>query len=65
MSHKWIMTNIYKINAGELTEKDLDIIVISLCHLKAKCMYDKSTRELMKDQLKEIDATLDKILGRL
>jgi hypothetical protein len=55
------MCNIYKINAGELTEKDLDIIVISLCHFKAVCLKNIS----MKDQLRETDEVMDKILGKL
>ena len=56
------MCNVYKFNCKELTEADLDIIVIALCHFKAVCMKEKP---LMAVELAATDKLMDRILGKL
>ena len=55
------MHNVYKFNCKELTEQDIDIIVIALCHFKAVCLKEK----VMDKKLELTDKLLDKILRKL
>jgi len=51
------MGNIYKIDSGEITEKELDLIIISLSHLLATSYKEKSfgryteSTELLLDKI--------------
>jgi hypothetical protein len=55
------MENIYKINAGDFTESELDLIIIAVYHLHT---VSKKTKE-MDDYVEDCENLIDKIMGRL
>jgi len=54
-----IVKNIYKINSGDFTESDLDLIIISVNHFQAVCRRNKD----MKEYVKPCEILLDKVMG--
>lgn len=56
-----LMENIYKFNAGNFTESDLDLIIIAVSHLG---VVSKKTKE-MSEYISECENLLDKIMGKL
>ena len=56
-----LMENIYKFNAGEFSESDLDLIIIAVSHLH---VVSKKSKE-MSEYISACENLLDKIMGRL